>query len=274
MLATAICIGVFTVACAVYAPIPAEAINSDDINRGLGSIGFFLGCLAVLALVVSAAALVIYGIVYGIGWTLKSIYEMINGPTKGPGESRLFDASVVSIALLAIGSASLEGLGPALTFATHDGASVTMAVAAPPTRVWQEVGKATSPRFPLPGMLRTIPQPVAVLVDEGASLGARRIVHFKGREGEGDLVLKVIHRTDTEAVFQAISDATPIAMWVRHRSLTFRVEPAGAESRLTVAWNYDRLLSPAWFFRPYIRAASYLAVDVLARDTKERAETH
>jgi hypothetical protein len=274
MLATAIFMVVFTVVCAMYAPIPAGAINSDDVNRGLVSIGFFFGCLAVLALVASVAALVIYGIVYSIGWGLKSIYDMIKGPPKGPGESRLFDASIVSIALLAIGSASLEGLGPALTFATHDGASVTKAVAASPARVWQEVGKATSPSFPLPTMLRTIPQPVAVLVDEGASLGARRIVHFKGREGEGDLVLKLVRRTDTEAVFEAVSDASPIAMWVRHRSLTFRVEPAGAESRLTVASDYDRLLSPAWFFRPYIRVAAYLAVDVLARDTKERAETH
>jgi hypothetical protein len=273
MLATAICIVVFTVVCAMYAPIPAGAINSDDVKQGLAYIGFFFGCLAVLALEVAAAALVIYGIVYGIRWGLKSIYHMIKGPPKGPGESRLFDASVVSIALLAIGAASLEGVGPALTFATRDGASVTMVVAASPARVWQEVGKATSPSFPLPTMLRTIPQPVAVLVDEGASLGARRIVRFKGREGEGDLVLKVVRRTEREAVFEAVSDASPIAMWVRQRSLTFRVEPVGAESRLTVASDYDRLLSPAWFFRPYIRVASYLAVDVLARDTKERAET-
>jgi hypothetical protein len=213
-------------------------------------------------------------VIYCIGWGVKSLYHMIKGPPKGPGDSRLFDASVASLALLAIGSASLEGLGPALTFATRDGASVTVDVAASPARVWQEVGKATSPRFPLPTMLRTIPHPVAVLVDEGASLGAGRIVHFKGREGEGDLVLKVVRRTEREAVFEAVSDASPIAMWVRHRSLTFRVEPAGAESRLTVASDYDRLLSPAWFFRPYVRIASSLAVGVLARDTKERAEAH
>jgi len=135
MLTTAICIVVFTVVCAMYAPIPAGAINSDDVNRGLGSIGLFLGCLAVLALVVSAAALTIYGVVYGIAWGLKSIYERMKGPPTGPSESRLFDASVVSIALLAIGCASLEGLGPALTFATRDGASVTMMVAASPARL-------------------------------------------------------------------------------------------------------------------------------------------
>jgi hypothetical protein len=140
-----------------------------------------------------------------------------------------------------------------------------MVVAASPARVWQEVGRATSASFPLPTMLRTIPQPVAVPVGEGASLGARRIVRFKGREGEGDLVLRVVRRTERDAVFEAVSDTSPIAMCVRHRSLTFRVEPAGAESRLTVASDYDRLLSPVWFFRPYIRVAAYLAVDVLAR---------
>jgi hypothetical protein len=212
ILTTAICLVVFTVACAMYAPIPAGAISSDDVNRGLGAIGLFFGCLAVLALVVSAAALAVFGIVYGIVWGLKLFYERMKRPPTGPSESRLFDASVVSIALLAIGCASFEGLGPALTFATRDGASVTIMVAASPTRVWQEVGKATSPSFPLPSMLRTIPQPVAVLVDEGAGLGARRIVHFKGREGQGDLVLKVVRRTDTDAVFEAVSDATPIAM--------------------------------------------------------------
>jgi hypothetical protein len=272
MLTTAMCIVVFTVLCAMYAPLPAGA--QKTAGSGAVEIAFYLGCLAVVALVILAAALALYMIGWVIGWGLRSIYEMIKGPPRGPGESRLFDASVVSIALLAIGGVSLEGLGPALTFAGRDGASVTMVVAASPARVWQEVGKATSPSFPLPSMLRTIPQPVAVLVDEGAGLGARRIVHFKGREGEGDLALKVVRRTDTDAVFEVVSDASPIAMWVRHRSLTFRVEPAGAESRLTVVSDYDRLLSPAWFFRPYIRVAAYLAVDVLARDTKERAEAH
>jgi hypothetical protein len=110
MLTTAICIVVFTVVCAMYAPIPAEAVNSDDVNRGLGSIGLFVGCLAVLALVVSAAALAIYGVVYGIVWGLKSIYGRMKRPPTGPSESRLFDASVVSIALVAIGCRASKAL--------------------------------------------------------------------------------------------------------------------------------------------------------------------
>jgi hypothetical protein len=46
---------------------------------------------------------------------------MMKGPPSGAGdsESHLFDASVVAMALLAISSASLEGLGPAFTSLDH-----------------------------------------------------------------------------------------------------------------------------------------------------------
>jgi hypothetical protein len=263
-LATSVLILVVTIASAIYTPMPVAAAPGGDLVNIL----WFVGCLGVLALVIAVAA----AIIYVIGVALNSIYKALKGPPQGPGESRLLDAGVAALALLAVGAASLEGIAPAFTFAIRDGASSTLGVTASPTRVWQEVGKATSPSFPLPAMLRTIPQPVAVLVDEGASLGARRVVRFKGREGEGNLVLKVVRQTDDEVIFEAISDDSPIAKWVRHRSLTFRVVRDGAGSRLTVASQYDRLLSPAWFFRPYVRFASYLAVDVLARDTKQRAE--
>jgi hypothetical protein len=59
---------------------------------------------------------------------------------------------------------------------------------------------------------------------------------------------------------------------VRQKELTFRVEPVGPGSRLTVSLDYERRLSPAWFFGPYIRLAAFMAVDVLARDTAQRAQ--
>ncbi len=111
-----------------------------------------------------------------------------------------------------------------------------------------------------------------MLVDEGASLGARRVVRFKGRPGEGDLVLKVTQRSATEAVFEAVSDSSPIAVWIRHKALTYRVAPHPAGLQLTVSLAYERQLAPAWFFGPFMRQASTFAVDVLARDTKQRAE--
>jgi hypothetical protein len=270
-LVTAIGIAACTGILAMFAPMPAAATTVSDMAGYFYGALAILACLAVLAVVVAVAA----AIVYGVALAARSMFRWLRhrfGPPPGPGGTRFHDVSSIAIVMLAIGATSLEGLAGAVTFAVADGASSSMFVAASPARVWQEVGQATSPAFPLPVMLKSIPQPVAVLVDEGAGLGARRIVRFKGREGEGDLTLQVVRRNDGEAVFQAVSDTSPIAMWVRQKALTFRVEPAGSGSRLTVASDYDRRLSPAWFFRPYIRIASYLAVDVLARDTKIRAE--
>jgi hypothetical protein len=261
---------VFCVAlAALYAPTPAEA-ESTLVEQLLGPLAV-LACLAVLAFVVFIAAGTVYLIVRGLIALFEVVRDWLRGPP-GSGGERHHDLGLIGLAFLVIGTSSLEGVVPAFTFSGEDAASSSVDVAAPPARVWQQISTATSPSFPLPAFLKAIPQPVAVVVDEGAALGARRIVRFRGREGEGDLVLKVVRRTDREVVFQAFSDSSPIAGWVRQRQLTFRVEPVGERTRLTVSLDYERLLSPAWFFSPYIGLASYLAVDVLARDTKQRAE--
>ena len=254
---------------ALYAPTPAEAASS--LGEQLGALLATLACLAVLAFVVFIAAATVYLIVRGIVALFEVVRDWLRRPP-GSGGKRHHDLGLIGLAFLVIGASSLEGVVPALTLTSEDNASSSVDVEAPPHRVWQGIATATSPSFPLPAFLKSIPQPVAVVIDEGATFGARRIIRFKGREGEGDLVLKVVRRTDREVVFRAISDTSPIAGWVQQRYLTFRVEPVGEGTRLTVSLNYQRLLSPAWFFRPYIGLASYLAVNVLARDTKQRAE--
>lgn len=69
-----------------------------------------------------------------------------------------------------------------------------------------------------------------------------------------------------------LSDTSPIANWVAHKSLEYRVEGRGDATKLTVTLEYDRLLAPAWFFDFLMGGATYLAMDVLARDVKKRAE--
>jgi len=269
-LTTAFCLAACVGLLAIFAPSPSDAAESLGVQF-VGA-AFWLGCLAVVCGVIAAAATLIYGGFLAMIWIVAQIRRWLGRPPGSDG-GRLNDFGYIVLAFLALGLTSLEGIVPALTTMAAGNAASTIAVAAPPERVWREVAKATSPAFPLPALLRSIPQPVAVLVDEGAELGARRIVHFKGREGEGDLVLKVTRRTATEVTFEAQSDSSPIAGWVRQKSLTFKVEPGGTGSLLTVTSDYDRLLAPAWFFKPYIKLAAYLAVDVLARDTRQRAES-
>jgi hypothetical protein len=270
MLTTSIAIAGLAILAALVAPMPSAAADTGPV---LGVILVSLACLAVLAGVIFVAALVVYFVAINIVKAVRALRERDrDSASPGRDDDKHYDAGVVAMAFLIIVAASLEGIAPGLSFPANDVASSTVAVAAPPESVWRQVGKATSPEFPLPAMLKIIPRPVAVLVDEGAGLGARRIVHFVGREGEGDLVLRVVRRTGAETEFAAVSDTTPVAMWVRQQALTFRVEPSGSGSTLTVSLRYDRLLAPAWFFRPFTRAVAELAVDVLARDTRDRAE--
>jgi hypothetical protein len=265
---TAIVIAVVTLIAAVFAPMPSSAQADSTLTNAMNTVFMVLFCLLVISIVLGVAAMVIYAIAF----IVRSIYRAIRGP-KGPTDTRLFDVTTLAVALVAIGGSSLEGISPALTYWPSDTARASVFVAAPADRVWHHVGRATSPDFPLPVMLHSIPRPVAIITDEGAALGARRVVRFHGREGEGDLALQVVQRTETDAVFQVQSDDSPIAYWVRHKDITFRVERhTETTTRLTVALSYERLLSPAWFFRPYIHVAAALAMGVLARDTKARAE--
>ena len=202
---TAVGLLVLVTLAAVYLPMPASAQRGPGTDM-IGPLLTILFCLFVVALVVAVLA----GVVYFLGRVASALYAFMTARRdKGPGETWLFDVATTTAVLATLVVASLEGITRTLAFAAADDASVTLAVAAPPERVWREVGKATSPEFPLPIMLKSIPQPVAVMVDEGAQLGARRIVRFAGRQGQGDLVLQVVRRTETDAMFKAMSELKP-----------------------------------------------------------------
>ena len=236
-LLTATGIAASMIVAAAFAPVPAEATN------GSGSIFgdlMYLVCLLMIVAVMATAAGVIYFafkiLMAGGNWVSRRM-----GKPPGDDSNRTSDFASVALAFLVIGVASLEGLSGALSFATGDKASSSIAIDASPEKVWVAMGKATSPEFPLPAVLKIIPRPVAVLVDEGVALGARRVVHFTGREGAGDLELKVTSRDHFEVVFEAVSDSSPISYWVRQKALKYRVEAAGTGAVLTVSLSLRAL---------------------------------
>ncbi|MEZ5854870.1 MAG: hypothetical protein R3D67_09060 [Hyphomicrobiaceae bacterium] len=256
---------------AAFAPMPADAANSV-----LSDILGVLSCLLVLVVVLAVTATLAFIVGYSIYWALRggwAFAKRILGLDLPPGGTGLNDLGVLVASALAIGAASLEGVSDALTFAERDRVATTVAVRAPPAAVWSAIDKASSSALPLPLLLRTLPRPTHV-IDGGSSLGSQRIVHFKGREGEGDLVLEVTSRRAGSITWSAVRDTTPMRRWAVPLDVTFTVESDGPEggSRLAVSATYDRKLAPAWFFRPYMRAVWAQVVDVLARDKKERAE--
>ena len=187
------------------------------------------------------------------------------------GKNRLNENGSVVLTLILLVLASLEGIPGAYRFSTGADASVTLQVKATPQQVWNALETATSPDYPIPDLLRAIPKPIAVILYEGTSLNAKRVVQFVGREGSGLLELQVVERTTNKVIYKVTNDSSPIAGWVSHRSLTYGVEKTAFGVNLTVSLKFDRNLSPAWFFNPFIRYAGVSAVTVLAKDVRERS---
>ncbi|MEM9970773.1 MAG: SRPBCC family protein [Pseudomonadota bacterium] len=256
-------------ACAVFvasliAPEPAQAGVGDALGQVLG----IVFCLSVLLVIAAVAAAVVYLFFLLLRGILRA--TGLVGP-KGP-DSRLFDAGSLGLVAAALAIASVEGTTGALTFPSEQRAVASRSIDAPAGDVWQTMERATSPAFPLPGVLSVFPQPVDVVTDEGTALGANRQVAFSGREGGGVLSLRVVERTEHAARFEVLSDTTPYAEWIGYTALTYRVTPTGDGTELHVALDFDRKLAPAWFFAPMMQAAARLAMGVLADDVKSRAE--
>ena len=250
----------------VLVPEPA---HSSALEGLVASMAQILICLLIIVIL----CVVVGGTIYLLWLVCRWIYRWLRPESKNTDKNNTVNeiASIVLTGSLLLG-ASLEGVKGFYTFSSTSNASASLSININAARVWQTLETATQPEFPLPSILTVFPRPVDVLVDEGIALHANRVVRFEGREGEGLLRLRVTERSPAHVKFQVLSDSSPIANWVAHKSLTYRVTAKGASTQLTVVLDYDRLLAPAWFFNTLIGGATFLAMDVLARDVKARAE--
>ncbi|MEL6781962.1 MAG: hypothetical protein AAFO51_06255 [Pseudomonadota bacterium] len=246
----------------IASPKPSYA-GSEMAGAG-AAILTVLFCLAVLATVLALAAVALYLVYLALDYLVRLIFRR-----KGGG---LNDLASLALGATLILTASLEGMPQGYSFATGGRATASVLIDASPETVWEAMQTATIPEVPLPAALQMFPQPIAVPVDEGTELGARRVVVIEGREGRGLLHLRVVEQTDTRAVFEVVSDTSPISRWIALQSLSYDIAPMPGGNVLNVSLTYDRLLSPSWAFAPMMRVAARLAMGVLAGDTKARAE--
>lgn len=246
----------------LVAPSPAEASN-DAIETFL----MVIFCLVVLLFVVAIAALIIVA----LSRLVSELWRMVRKVDDGP-ETRLFDFASLGIAVAILAASSLEGMPEYYSFDGENEVTATQFINADHHRVWAAMERATSPEFPLPNILDAFPQPVSVSVDQGTELGANRQVRFQGREGTGLLSLNVVSRTENKVVFAVVEDTSPYANWISFQSLSYRTTSEEGRTRLEVSLGFERRLAPSWFFTPIMNEAARLAMDVLARDVKARAE--
>ncbi len=235
-----------------------------DASGGSSQAAMVVVCMIMLAIVVAIIAAFFY-VAFLI---LRAIYRRFFKKT--PDDNRLNDFGTLTTAVIALCVMSLEGVVGGYSFAPNCTVATTISIATSSDRVWTAMGKASSPDLKLPWMLAMLPHPVAV-VEEGSAVGSKRIVKFFGREGVGEMVLQAQARIGNQQEWKVVSDTTPLKGWAQLHSVMYQVESVGAETQLTVSANYDRGLSPAWFFKPYMDKVVLSAVEVLAIDKHDRA---
>lgn len=202
------------------------------------------------------AAPLFYAVALPIAWANQRRRD--NG---GP-VSRMFALVAVPVALL-----SLEGTFDATTLPVVNRVAASAVVAAPPAEV--EAALAATPVFdaPLPGLLRWAQFPRPLLAEgSGLDVGHTRYVLLSGPKGPAPLYLRVAEHVPGRVVFDIDATATPVAGWMTLRRAVVTWSPA-APSTTEVRWelDFDRGLSPAFYFGPLERYAARLAAGYLIR---------
>jgi hypothetical protein len=104
-------------------------------------------------------------------------------------------------------------------------------------------------RMPAPGRPPSPPRPVAARADEGAWLGARRVVRFAGREEAGGLSPPVTERTAARTRPTALPYAGPVTSRIALGAITREVRPREDGAEVPATWSMATC--PSWpGFRP------------------------
>lgn len=160
---------------------------------------------------------------------------------------------------------SLEGVFDATTLPVANRVAATATVHAGPAEV--EAALASVPAFdePLPAFLHQarFPRPVGA-EGSGLEVGASRRIMFSSPMGLAPLDLRVVERGPNMVAFNVDADRTPIAGWMALRRATITWSGA-SRSSTRVRWEleFDRALSPAFYFGPLERYAARLAAGYL-----------
>ena len=250
----------------LFAPMPSYAQRElfEPILEPILGLLTVLFCLFILLVIIAIPIVIIFLIYKFCVFLFKK--------TRENQKNKLNDLASIILALTFLTVASLEGLQWSYSFSKKGQVTASYDVAASTEQVWLALNTATSPDYSLPILLKFFPQPVAVLKDEGVSLGSKRLVKIVGREGQGELSLEVVERTATRTKFKVIADTSPISNWAHIKYLTYEVQPKDSNSELSVTLDYEGLLAPAFVFNKMMYGASYLAMQVLASDSKARSE--
>lgn len=112
---------------------------------------------------------------------------------------------------------------------------------------------------------------------EGLQIGAERVIHFAGAEGDppGDLRMRVAERGPGYVRFETVSDGSKLTQWIWWRESEVTWQAVDAEhTRVTWRIGFERRLDPAWYFgaweRVAVRDAAQYLIEANATPAGER----
>lgn len=158
--------------------------------------------------------------------------------------------------LVVIGLMSLEGVTEWLSFDRSEVVEVVEVIQMSSDDIRLKL--AQGPEFDLeelPVFLQLgFPAPASI-EGGGLEVGDRWSIHMAGGEGEaGDLVVEVVKNDGGGIRFECVSDRSHIAHWMSWKSVEWKIEVLDDDlCKVTMVMEYDRLLDPAWYFKPIER---------------------
>jgi hypothetical protein len=170
---------------------------------------------------------------------------------------RLKRSATLSCVALVMLPISLEGVIPALSFNRNQTVEVGSVVNAPANVVEQRLALSPDLTTGLPAALRIgFPRPLGAW-GTGLEIGATRIIHFAGAEGDppGDLVMHVTEHRPGFVRFQTVRDNSKLTQWIAWDCSEVEWKQLDS-SHTQVIWrvHFERQLDPAWYFASLERA--------------------
>ncbi len=254
-------IGLPTLLGVVLSFVPLRGRDGRSYALRTGMISITLALLMSMVLLGEGAicVLMMSPLAYGIVGILCGFHQY--------QQNRDRDGRLQIVLALPLSLMAMEGVSEATSFDRQEEITVEHEVALEIAQVRERLAETPTFDGGLPTFLRLgFPQPQYVR-GSGLEVGDRREIHYAGGEGQpGSLFLRVVESGEDHVRFEAIRDESHIAHWLNWQTIDIRFEEgvsANGEVMTRVRWTarFERLLDPAWYFRPLEREGVTQAIE-------------
>lgn len=235
-------IGMPTALAILLAYLPAPGSATGKIMKGITLFLLLVGILLIEGLICILIAAPLF---YGVGAIIGVIADGRERRRK-----RTLNCSL-SLALLFF---SLEGVTGILSFDRNESVVVEHQTKLSSTEV--RAALAAGPDFDLSELplflMAGFPTPQEIS-GGGLEPGSRWTIQWQGPDGFDPLTVEVVESSANRIVFDCVENESKIGEWVNIKNIIWDLQPIDSGTTVSMTLKYERLLDPAWYFKPIQR---------------------